>query len=109
MGNPAVYGASKGALNQFVRWLSTTSVPLERVSTICPRCTFRYQPNSFVRQYELRTPVARIAKEEDFKGSLGFLVSDLSSCVTGQSLNDNGGWSALYSILIGRILKQNFR
>ncbi len=48
MGNPAVYGASKGALNQFVRWLLTTLVPLERVNTICPHCTFRYQQNSFV-------------------------------------------------------------
>jgi NAD(P)-dependent dehydrogenase (short-subunit alcohol dehydrogenase family) len=35
-----------------------------------------------------------LAKEEDFKEALGFLASDLSSYVTKQSLNVDGGWSA---------------
>jgi NAD(P)-dependent dehydrogenase (short-subunit alcohol dehydrogenase family) len=94
MGNPAAYGASKGALIQFTRWLSTTLAPLVRANAICPGGIFRNQPESFITQYEHRTPMARMAKEEDFKGALGFLVSDLSSYVTGQSLNVDGGWSA---------------
>jgi NAD(P)-dependent dehydrogenase (short-subunit alcohol dehydrogenase family) len=94
MGNPAAYGASKGALIQFTRWLSTTLAPSVRVNAICPGGIFRNQPESFVTQYEYRTPMFRMAKEEDFKGALGFLASDLSSYVTGQSLNVDGGWSA---------------
>ena len=94
MGNPAAYSASKGALIQFTRWLSTTLAPSVRVNAICPGGVFRNQPESFVTQYEPRTPLARMAKEEDFKGALGFLVSDLSSYVTGQSLSVDGGWSA---------------
>jgi NAD(P)-dependent dehydrogenase (short-subunit alcohol dehydrogenase family) len=94
MGNPAAYGASKGALIQFTRWLSTTLAPSVRVNAICPGGIFRNQPESFVTKYEHRTPMARMAKEEDFKGALGFLASDLSSYVTGQSLNVDGGWSA---------------
>lgn len=94
MGNPAAYSASKGALIQFTRWLSTTLAPSVRVNAICPGGVFRNQPESFVTQYEHRTPLARMAKEEDFKGALGFLVSDLSSYVTGQSLSVDGGWSA---------------
>jgi NAD(P)-dependent dehydrogenase (short-subunit alcohol dehydrogenase family) len=35
-----------------------------------------------------------MANEEDFKSVLGFLASDLSLYVTGQSLNIDGGWSA---------------
>jgi len=94
MGNPAAYGASKGALIQFTRWLSTTLAPSVRVNAICPGGIFRNQPQSFLTQYEHRTPMARMAKEEDFKGAIGFLASDLSSYVTGQSLNVDGGWSA---------------
>ena len=94
MGNPAAYSASKGALIQFTRWLSTTLAPSVRVNAICPGGVFRNQPESFVTQYEHRTPMARMGKEEDFKGALGFLASDLSSYVTGQSLNVDGGWSA---------------
>jgi NAD(P)-dependent dehydrogenase (short-subunit alcohol dehydrogenase family) len=94
MGNPAAYSASKGALIQFTRWLSTTLAPSVRVNAICPGGVFRNQPESFVTQYEQRTPMARMAKEEDFKGALGFLASDLSLYVTGQSLNVDGGWSA---------------
>jgi NAD(P)-dependent dehydrogenase (short-subunit alcohol dehydrogenase family) len=94
MGNPAAYSASKGALIQLTRWLSTTLAPSVRVNAICPGGIFRNQPESFVTQYEHRTPMARMAKEGDFKGALGFLASDLSSYVTGQSLNVDGGWSA---------------
>ena len=94
MGNPAAYSASKGALIQFTRWLSTTLAPLVRVNAICPGGIFRNQPESFVSQYEFRTPMVRMAKEEDFKGAIGFLASDLSAYVTGQSLNVDGGWSA---------------
>jgi NAD(P)-dependent dehydrogenase (short-subunit alcohol dehydrogenase family) len=94
MGNPAAYSASKGGLIQFTRWLSTTLAPSVRVNAICPGGIFRNQPGSFIAKYEYKTPMARMAKEEDFKGALGFLASDLSSYVTGQSLNVDGGWSA---------------
>ena len=93
MGNPAAYGASKGALIQFTRWLSTTLAPSVRVNAICPGGIFRNQPESFVKQYENRTPMIRMAKEDDFTGALGYLASDLSSYVTGQSLKVDGGWS----------------
>ncbi len=94
MGNPAAYGASKGALLQFTRWLSTTLAPSVRVNAICPGGIFRNQPKSFVAHYEQRTPMARMANEDDFKGALGFLASDLSLYVTGQALIVDGGWSA---------------
>ena len=37
MGNPAAYSASKGALEQLTRWLSTTLSPKIRVNAIAYR------------------------------------------------------------------------
>ena len=94
MGNPAAYGASKGALIQFTKWLSTTLAPSVRANIVCPGGIFRNQPESFVTHYESRTPLGRMATEDDLKGALGFLASDLSKYVTGQVLTVDGGWSA---------------
>jgi NAD(P)-dependent dehydrogenase (short-subunit alcohol dehydrogenase family) len=92
MGNPAAYAASKGGLIQLSRWLATTIAPRVRVNTISPGGVFRGQPEVFVKRYEARTPLARMAREDDFKGAIAFLASDLSGYVTGQNLAVDGGW-----------------
>ncbi len=92
MGNPAAYAASKGGLIQLTRWLSTTLAPDIRVNTISPGGVLRNQPDSFVKRYEDRTPLKRMAVEEDFKGVTAYLSSDLSRYVTGQNLVIDGGW-----------------
>ena len=93
MGNPAAYGASKGGLVQMTRWLATTLAPDIRVNGLCPGGIFRNQPSEFVERYEQRTPLARMATEEDFRGGIAYLASDLSSYVTGHILRVDGGWS----------------
>lgn len=92
MSNPAAYGASKGGLIQFSRWLSTTIAPHVRVNTISPGGIFRNQPEKFVQRYEIRTPLGRMATENDFSGVVAFLASDLSLYVTGQNITVDGGW-----------------
>lgn len=94
MSNPAAYGASKGGLVQFSRWLATTIAPSIRVNTISPGGVFRNQPEAFVQRYEAKTPLGRMATEEDFRGVVAFLASDLSKYVTGQNLAVDGGWGA---------------
>lgn len=94
MGNPAAYAASKGGLVQLTRWLATTLAPDVRVNAISPGGVFRNQPETFVKRYEARTPLRRMATEEDFKGAVAYLASDLSAYVTGQNLMVDGGWSA---------------
>ncbi len=92
MGNPAAYAASKGGLIQFTRWCSTVLAPEIRVNAITPGGVFRNQDEQFVERYEEKTPLQRMATEEDFKGAVCYLASDLSAYVSGQNLIVDGGW-----------------
>jgi NAD(P)-dependent dehydrogenase (short-subunit alcohol dehydrogenase family) len=94
MTNPAGYGASKGALLQLARYLATVFAPEVRVNAITPGGVWRSQPEIFVNRYEKRTPMGRMGTEEDFKGAVAYLASDLSAYVTGQNLIVDGGWTA---------------
>ncbi len=92
MGNPAAYATSKGGLIQLTRWLATTLAPAIRVNSISPGGVFRNQPTTFVSRYELKTPMQRMAIEEDFRGVIAFVATDASQYLTGQNLVVDGGW-----------------
>jgi len=94
MAQPAGYAASKGGLLQLSRYLATTLAPQIRVNTITPGGVWRNQPESFHSQYVARTPLGRMATEQDFKGAVAYLSSDLSAYVTGHNLVVDGGWTA---------------
>jgi NAD(P)-dependent dehydrogenase (short-subunit alcohol dehydrogenase family) len=94
MANPAAYASSKGGVIQLTRWLATTVAPHVRVNCISPGGLFRNQPEDFVEKYANRTPLGRMAVEDDFRGAFAYLASDLSSYVTGQNLKVDGGWGA---------------
>ena len=94
MHNPAGYAASKGALLQLTRWLATTLAPAIRVNAITPGGIRRSQEEPFISRYLERTPLRRMATEEDFKGAFAFLASGMSDYVTGQNLIVDGGWTA---------------
>jgi NAD(P)-dependent dehydrogenase (short-subunit alcohol dehydrogenase family) len=92
MSNPAAYGASKAGLIQFTRWLATTIAPHVRVNAISPGGVFRNQPEAFVKRYEAKTPLGRMAIEDDFRGVVAYLTSDMSRYVSGQNFSVDGGW-----------------
>ena len=92
MGNPAAYAASKGGLIQLTRWLATTLAPQVRVNAISPGGVFRNQPASFIERYKARTPLRRMAVEDDLRGAIAYLSGELSGYVTGQNLAVDGGW-----------------
>ena len=94
MGNPAAYAASKGGLLQMTRWLSTVLAPKVRVNAITPGGIWRRQAAEFVERYESRVPLGRMGSEEDLKGAVAYLASDLSAYVTGHNLVVDGGWTA---------------
>ena len=93
MANPAGYGASKGGLLQLMRYLATVLAPQVRVNAISPGGVWRQQPEQFHDRYRARTPLGRMATEEDLKGAAAYLASDLSSYVTGHNLVVDGGWT----------------
>jgi len=93
MGNPSAYSSSKGGLIQLTRWLSTTVAPEVRVNAISPGGVWRNQPKEFTDRYISKTPLKRMATEDDLKGAIIFLASDLSAYMTGQNLVVDGGWS----------------
>jgi NAD(P)-dependent dehydrogenase (short-subunit alcohol dehydrogenase family) len=94
MSNPAAYAMSKGGLVQLTRWLATTLAPEVRVNCLCLGGVARSQPKVFVERYNERTPLRRMATEEDFKGAAAFLASNLSAYVTGQVIMIDGGWTS---------------
>ena len=94
MGNAAAYGVSKGGLLQLTRYLSTVLAPKIRVNAITPGGVERGQNPKFQERYVYRTPLGRMASEEDYKGASLYLASDLSQYVTGQNLVVDGGWTA---------------
>ncbi len=93
MGNPAAYAASKGGLVQLTRWLATVLAPHVRANTITLGGVYRSQPEKFHSKYVKKTPMQRMATEEDIKGAALFLASDLSAYVTGQNLVVDGGFT----------------
>lgn len=93
LGNPAAYAASKGGLLQLTRWLATVLAPDVRVNAITPGGLWREQPAVFHERYVARTPIERMATEEDLKGAVAYLASDLSAYVTGHNLVVDGGWT----------------
>ena len=94
MANPVGYGASKGGILQLTRYLATELAPSVRVNSISPGGVSRGQPKQFQERYVSKTPLGRMATEEDLKGAVAYLASDLSRYVTGHNLVVDGGWTA---------------
>ncbi len=93
MGNPGAYGVSKAGLHQLTKYLAVALAPDIRVNSISPGGLVRGQPNSFKKKYIQKTPMRRMATEEDVVNAILFFSSDLASYITGQNLLVDGGLS----------------
>ena len=95
MGNPAAYSVSKGGLIQLTRWLSSAMAPHVRVNALSPGGILRGQPDIFIKKYEAKTPLARMATEDDLRGVVAYLSSDMSKYMTGQNIIVDGGFGVI--------------
>jgi NAD(P)-dependent dehydrogenase (short-subunit alcohol dehydrogenase family) len=95
MSNPPDYAFAKGGIVNFTRYLATCYAPHGiRANCISPGGYYTGQPETFVRNYEERTPLGRMARWNDLKGAAVFLASDAAQYITGQNLLVDGGWTA---------------
>lgn len=91
---PPAYGASKAAVVNLSRYLATLWASSGvRVNTLSPGGVLGGQDEAFRRKFIERTPMGRMAENDDLIGPLLFLASDASSYVTGTELIVDGGFT----------------
>jgi len=91
---PVTYSVVKSGLVGLTKYLATYwAGDGVRVNAISPGGVYTDQNDEFVQKLTFRIPMGRMAKQDEYKGSIIYLLSDASSYVTGSNLVVDGGRS----------------
>ena len=91
---PIDYAIIKGGINMLTKYIASNYGKYNiRANIVAPGGVFDNQPDQFVKNYEKKVPLKRMATPEDIAGPVIFLISDASSYITGQIIMVDGGWT----------------
>lgn len=95
----AHYCASKGGVNAMIRALAVELAPRKiTVNAVAPGAiqtpgASQGMNDDVIKQTIAAIPLSRMGQPEDIAGAVLYLVSDLASYVTGQTIIVDGGWT----------------
>ena len=89
---PVTYSVVKHGLVGLTRYVATYWVEQGvRCNALAPGGVLTDQPQEFLEAVELRIPMGRLARVDEYRGAVQFLVSEASSYVNGAILPADGG------------------
>jgi NAD(P)-dependent dehydrogenase (short-subunit alcohol dehydrogenase family) len=92
---PVSYSVVKSGLIGLTRYLSTYwPAQNVRVNAICPGGVYAGQDDKFVQRLTNLVPLGRMAREDEYRATVVFLLSDASSYMTGAIIAVDGGRTA---------------
>jgi NAD(P)-dependent dehydrogenase (short-subunit alcohol dehydrogenase family) len=94
----STYGASKGALDTFMKCLAVELAPKVRINSVLPGAVITEMTKQIFENDEVRNRMEAtyplgIGKPEDIANSVAFLLSEQAKWITGQQFTVDGGRS----------------
>jgi len=92
---PVAYSASKSGILNLTRYIATYWARQGvRCNTLTIAGVFNNQDKRFLEGYTSNIPIGRMANQDEYNGTILYLLSNASTYMTGSNLVIDGGWSA---------------
>lgn len=90
--SPIHYGVAKAALVHLTKELAVRLAPNIQVNSIAYGGVEGRVSDDFKERYAKLVPLGRMLTEDEIAGPVDYLLSDMSSGMTGQVISVDGGW-----------------